>query len=98
MEKIRLDNYEQEIEDAFESYVPLAGEKLEKVERALAIAKKNRSINIRISEYDLARVKERSLQEGLPYQTFISSVIHRYLNGTLVDENAVRQSLRLLNS
>jgi len=98
MREIELDEYEQAIEDAAEEYVPLEGEELEKVEAILASARKNRSINIRISGHDLSRVKEKSREEGIPYQTLISSIIHRYLNGTLIDEAAVLHAVRLLKS
>ena len=42
---------------------------------------KNKRINIRISESDLNRLKAKSLEEGIPYQTLVSSLIHRYVTG-----------------
>ena len=42
---------------------------------------KNKRINIRISENDLNRLKAKSLEEGIPYQTLVSSLIHRYVSG-----------------
>jgi len=42
---------------------------------------KNKRINIRISESDLKRLKAKSLEEGIPYQTLVSSLIHRYVSG-----------------
>ncbi|HCY75207.1 MAG TPA: antitoxin [Ignavibacteriales bacterium] len=44
-------------------------------------AAKNKRINIRLSEKDLANLKAKSLEEGLPYQTLVASVIHRYVSG-----------------
>ncbi|MBM3423223.1 antitoxin [Chlorobium limicola] len=44
-------------------------------------ANKNKRINIRISESDLNRLKAKSLEEGIPYQTLVSSLIHRYVSG-----------------
>ncbi|MCL2746514.1 MAG: CopG family antitoxin [Coriobacteriia bacterium] len=98
MNEVKLDSFEQSIEDAAEQFVPLEGEEKERLEATLAEIKrnKNKSINIRISQYDLDRVKERSQREGVPYQTLISSIIHRYLEGTLVDEEAVLHAARLL--
>jgi len=98
MKEVKLDKYEQAIEDAAEDYVPVEGEELEKFEAILASARKNRSINIRISGHELSRVKAKSQEEGIPYQTLISSIIHRYLNGTLIDEAAVLHAVRLLKS
>ena len=43
--------------------------------------KKNKRINIRISEKDLNRLKAKSLEEGVPYQTLVSSLIHKYVSG-----------------
>jgi predicted DNA binding CopG/RHH family protein len=47
--------------------------------------KKNRKINIRISENDLSALKRRATREGIPYQTLIGSVLHKYASGFLKD-------------
>lgn len=49
--------------------------------------KKNRRVNIRISERDMVEIKKRAIEEGLPYQTLISSILHKYVNGRLVDKS-----------
>jgi predicted DNA binding CopG/RHH family protein len=46
---------------------------------------KNKRINIRISEKDLINLKAKSIEEGIPYQSLISSVLHKYVNGKLVE-------------
>jgi predicted DNA binding CopG/RHH family protein len=38
-------------------------------------------ISLRVSKTDLARLKSRALQEGIPYQTLINSIIHKYVSG-----------------
>jgi hypothetical protein len=43
-------------------------------------------VNIRMSEHDLVRLQKTAAQEGLPYQTLISSVLHKYINGRLVEK------------
>ena len=40
---------------------------------------RRKSINIRISEQDLFRIKSKALAEGLPYQTYISSILHKHV-------------------
>jgi len=45
--------------------------------------RKNKRVNIRLSEVDLTRLKEKSLEEGIPYQTLISSLIHKYVTGNI---------------
>jgi predicted DNA binding CopG/RHH family protein len=44
-------------------------------------AAKNKRINIRLSEKDLANLKAKSLEEGMPYQTLVASIIHKYISG-----------------
>jgi len=46
-------------------------------------ASKSQRVNIRISEVDLELLQERALIEGLPYQTLMSSVLHKYVTGRL---------------
>ncbi len=47
---------------------------------------KNKRINIRITERDFLSIKEKSYQEGIPYQSLISSIIHKYINGSLIEK------------
>ena len=55
---------------------------------ARAALQKNKRVNIRMSERDLNRFRKAALREGLPYQTLISSVLHKYINGRLTDTRA----------
>jgi len=48
---------------------------------------KNKRVNIRISERDMTELKKRAVEEGLPYQTLISSILHKYINGSLVSKS-----------
>ena len=45
--------------------------------------RKNRRINIRMSEGDLLGIQAEAVREGLPYQTLITSILHKHLRGTL---------------
>jgi predicted DNA binding CopG/RHH family protein len=47
--------------------------------------RKDKRVNIRISENDLVQLQRRAVQDGLPYQTLISSVLHKFINGRLVE-------------
>ena len=96
--KNRLDRAEQQIEDAAAEYRPVSKERHERVDTLLKSARKTRNINIRISESDLEQLKARSTEEGLPYQTLIASILHKYVSNRLVDEEAIRKSLHLLRS
>ncbi len=44
--------------------------------------KKNRSITIRMNQNDLLGIQMKAAGEGIPYQTLITSIIHKYINGT----------------
>lgn len=49
--------------------------------------RKNRRINLRLSEKDFHDIQIKALEEGIPYQTLIASIVHKYLNGTLSPRN-----------
>jgi len=50
--------------------------------------RKDKRINIRISQEDLAAIQKKALEEGIPYQTLISSILHKYLSGRLSEERS----------
>ena len=53
---------------------------------AKATFRKDKRINIRISQRDLIKLQQRALAEGLPYQTMIASILHKYVSGRLVEK------------
>jgi predicted DNA binding CopG/RHH family protein len=87
----RLTKEEQAILDSYERGEWLPGSSKTEIEKYSAAAartiKKDKRVNIRISGRDLELLQERALVEGLPYQTLMSSVLHKYVNGTLVDKS-----------
>lgn len=48
--------------------------------------KKTRRVNLRVTERDFNRAHARAREEGIPYQTLLSSVIHKYLSGRLTEK------------
>ncbi|NLT49423.1 MAG: antitoxin [Ignavibacteria bacterium] len=83
---MKLDKEEKEIVKSFENDEWIQEEDFEKEKAkyqqiARNTSLKNRRINIRLSEKDLSNLKAKSLEEGLPYQTLIASIIHKYVNG-----------------
>ncbi len=84
-----LDAYESEVLEAYESGAlrSVAGpEELARIrEAARATAVKDRRVNIRLTSGDLAGIQARALEEGMPYQTLIASVLHKYVTGRLVE-------------
>ena len=88
MTKYKLDPEEQEIFDAFESGKLVRSPDFIEQKKMAKIAaanyfKKSERINIRLTAHDLARLKSVAAQEGIPYQTLISSVLHKYAVGYL---------------
>ena len=54
-------------------------------EAARTTALKDRRVNIRLSSSDLRDIQARALEEGMPYQTLIASVLHKYVTGRLAE-------------
>lgn len=81
---LKLDEYESEILEAFENgeLKPVRPSE-DYREIARQTMKKNRKINIRISENDLSALKRKAAREGIPYQTLIGSVLHKFAGGFL---------------
>ena len=50
--------------------------------------KKNKRVNIRISQIDLEQLQQRAFEDGIPYQTLMSSVLHKYAFGRLLEKRA----------
>ena len=88
----KLDREERDLKDSFER-----GEWRSIKEREAAIRrcrgyaratfKKDRRVNIRISGKDLEALQIRAIEEGLPYQTLMASILHKYAGGRLVKTN-----------
>ncbi|MES2662816.1 MAG: CopG family antitoxin [Pseudomonadota bacterium] len=94
MSKSKLNQEEQDILKDFE-----AGEfqsKLSTLRKkslqgiAVETLKKDKRINIRISTRDLEALQRRAFEEGIPYQTLVSSILHKYASGGLTDSRSGR--------
>ena len=48
---------------------------------------KNRRVSLRMTEWDFTRIQEEALKEGLPYQSLLSSIIHKYLTGQFKEDH-----------
>ena len=86
-----LDPYELEVLEAYESgkLKPIASkaerQRMRAAARATAI--KDKRVNIRLSSVDLLDIQAKALEEGMPYQTLIASVLHKYVTGRLAEDN-----------
>jgi len=89
MSKLELNREERQILKDFEEgkFKSVLTAKRKEMLQATAeeTFKKDKRINIRISSRDLESLQRRALEEGIPYQTLISSVLHKYVSGGLHD-------------
>ena len=90
MIKMKLNKEEKGILNAYEkgnfsSVSNLKKESEKYRDYAKSTLQKNKRINIRISERDLIHIQRKAVEEGLPYQTFISSILHRFIVGNLTE-------------
>jgi predicted DNA binding CopG/RHH family protein len=88
---MQFDKEEQQILQDFEngqfrSIRNFEAEKKELEEAARNTLQKDRRINIRISSRDLERIQMRAAREGVPYQTYISSSLHKLVAGRLTEK------------
>jgi predicted DNA binding CopG/RHH family protein len=88
----KLDAYEAEVLDAFEKGALASVATKAELEQfraaARATAAKDRRVNIRLSSGDLSDIQVKALEEGVPYQTLIASVLHKYVTGRLTERPA----------
>lgn len=86
----KTDDYELEIIRAYEKgklrSVATKGELAKFKAAARATAIKDRRVNIRLSSGDLSDIQVKALEEGVPYQTLIASVLHKYVTGRLAEQ------------
>ncbi len=86
------EKYEEDIIQSFEHGEWTSTKELDRLKKYYAqqaknSLKKNKRINIRISESDLIRLKAKSIESGIPYQTHIAMLIHQYVTGQFILKN-----------
>ncbi len=90
-----IDEEEKELMESLESMEvsklkpPTNEERAELRTAAKDFIKSNTKMNIRIDPFELERIKEQAEQAGLKYQTFIKSILHRYITGQLVEKDKI---------
>ena len=88
--KIKLDEYEQQIEDSLAKGEFTSSSNLDEIKKLFQEAVKNyrelqetKSITLRVKKEDLIKVKAKAKRNGIAYQTLISLLIHQYINGVM---------------
>ena len=91
MSDLKLDQSELELlasyeADEWKSAQNIKEQKEQYRAYARATFRKDKRVNIRITSKDMVDLQKRAVQEGIPYQTLIASVLHKYVSGTLVEK------------
>ena len=96
--KHRLNEEEKAIERDADKLRPVSAQRREQIESIIRKARKNQAISLRLSQFDLELLKKKAESEGLPYQTLITSVLHKYVTDQLYDRNEMRKALSELSA
>ena len=94
--KQKLDKYEKEIEADISQFEPIGNSKKMLIEDIIDKANEKKSISLRLKSNDLELLKRRAESEGLPYQTLLSSIVHKYVSDQLVDKRSILKTLEIL--
>ncbi|WP_013324673.1 CopG family antitoxin [Gloeothece verrucosa] len=85
----KLNQEEQEIFDSYENDEWNSVKTSERITQLQSYAKatlaKDKNITLRLSSLDLEALQAKAIEEGIPYQTLISSILHKYVTGQLID-------------
>lgn len=96
MIKYNLTQEEKKIEEEIDNLRTVSKEKKERIEKIIERAKKDKAISLRISSYDLEKIKEKAQEEGVPYQTLINMVLHKYVMNRLIEKEELIKMIKVL--
>lgn len=94
MKTVKLDKEELTIEKEFDQFKPAQKSIKNKFENIISESRKSRPISLRINEQDLSLLKDKANRNGLPYQTMINVIIHRYVNDSFLDIDEIDKYLK----
>ena len=92
-EKELIEQYENEETIPVENQELAKKEAIEMAENTLFLLK-NKNINIRISGQDVSKIKAKAAEAGLPYQTLIGSILHRFVTDELIDKKEAKKLIK----
>ena len=95
--KNELDSTEKIIEEEALGYSKVSDLKKKKIESIIEKSSKKKVITLRLNENDLERIKSIAGNDGIPYQTLISSILHKYINNRLIDKNEIFKVSEMIN-
>lgn len=96
MVNIKLNEYDKKIENNISTYKKVSLKKKIKIEKIIQKSNEKKNISLRVNSQDLDQLKLKAGKEGIPYQTLILSIIHKFVTDQLVDQNTIIKSLQIL--
>jgi len=96
--KQKLDDYEKELEANIDQYSSVNEEKKEFIEGIIDGENVKKSISLRLKSNDLELFKQRADDEGLPYQTLLSSLVHKFVSDELVSIRSIWKRMEILKA
>ncbi len=96
MKKMKLDKLEKEIEKNILKYKAVSSKERENIEAIIKRANEKKNISLRVNNQDLDLLRQRAEKEGIPYQTFISSILHKFVTEQLLDQKNIIKTIQLL--
>ena len=94
--KYELDTDEKLIEKEARAYKRISEDRKRNIESILEKGSRKKVVTLRLNNNDLEQIKSIANTEGIPYQTLISSILHKYINNRFVDRNEVFKISELL--
>lgn len=100
----KLSKEEQRLEAEFErgEWLSLPKNEVERLQNEMTEAAHGRNkdarVNLRLNSDDVAKIREKAVREGIPYQTLIASVLHKYATDQFLDEVAVQTVVRKMGN
>lgn len=89
---------ESEIENG--AWTPVADKEIDRLRSEMVDAAQNRSkdarVNLRLNPEDVEKIRVKAGREGIPYQTLIGSILHKYATDQLIEEKAIEAVVRKL--
>jgi predicted DNA binding CopG/RHH family protein len=96
MSKIKFDEFEQELLDTYENdefeSILMPERKNQLMQMAHNTFRQDKRINIKISVRDWDAIQRRALEEGIPSQALVASIVHKYVSGSFYDITANKLS------
>ena len=93
----KMTEEEKLIEDDIDNLRVVSKSKKYKINKIIQRARKNRAISLRIANFDLEKIKEKANKDGIPYQTLINTILHKYITNQLYEKEEIIKSIKIIN-